>query len=136
MYSVTVRHHAFIAHSLKKDVFGPARKLHGITLIVDAEFQAPALDENNTVMDVVHASRALKDALAEFHYKNLDEVPAYACEITTMEFLARRIHDLIAADVAGRFSGRLKITVRESPEAWAAYEGEIAAKRAPKRKRA
>jgi 6-pyruvoyl-tetrahydropterin synthase len=136
MYSVTVRHHAFIAHSLKRDVFGPARKLHGITLIVDAEFQASSLDENNTVMDVAHASRVLKDALAEYHYKNLDEIPALAGEITTMEFLARRIHERIAAEVASRFRGLLKITVRESPEAWAGYEGEVPAKRAPKPKRA
>ena len=39
MYSLTVRRHAFIAHSLKRDIFGPARLLHGVTLIVDAEFQ-------------------------------------------------------------------------------------------------
>ncbi len=136
MYSVSVRHHAFIAHSLKRDIFGPARKLHGITLIVDAEFRAPALDENNTVMDVVHASRTLKEALAEYHYKNLDENPALACEITTMEFLARRIHERVAAGVASRFKGFLKITARESPEAWASYEGEVPAKRAPKPKRA
>jgi len=135
MYSLTVRRHAFIAHALKKEVFGPAQGLHGITLIVDAEFQAPALDENNTVIDVVRASRALKDALADYHYKNLEAIPAFAGEITTMEYLARRIHDRVAARVAGRFKGRLKIVARESPEAWASYEGEVAAKR-PKAKRA
>lgn len=134
MYSLTVRRHAFIAHSLKREVFGPARYLHGITLIVDAEFQAPGLDGNNTVMDVVRASRILKDVLAEFHYKNLDEIPALASEPTTMEFLARRIHDGVAARAVGKFKGRLKITTRESPEAWASYEGEVAARRGPGRK--
>jgi 6-pyruvoyltetrahydropterin/6-carboxytetrahydropterin synthase len=136
MYSLTIRRHAFIAHSLKREVFGPARNLHGITLIVDAEFQAPELDANNTVMDVVRASKILKDVLAEFHYKNLDEIPAFASEPTTMEFLARRIHSGVAARAASRFRGRLKITARESPEAWASYEGEVAARRAPARKRA
>ena len=136
MYSLTIRRHAFIAHSLKRDVFGPARNLHGVTLIVDAEFMAPELDADNTVMDVVRASRILKDVLAEFHYKNLEENPALASEITTMEFLARRIHNGVAARAASRFRGRLKISVRESPEAWAAYEGEVAAKRAPRRTRA
>ena len=49
---------------------------HGVTLIVDAEFQAPDIDQNNTVMDVVRASKILKDVLGEYHYKNLDENPA------------------------------------------------------------
>jgi len=129
MYSVTVRHHAFIAHSLKREIFGPAQNLHGVTLIVDTEFKAPALDENNTVLDVVEASRIVKEVLAEFHYRNLDEIPALASEPTTMEFLASRIHDGVAALTAGRFRGRIKVTVSESPEAWASYEGELEAPR-------
>ena len=136
MYSLTVRRHAFIAHSLKREVFGPARDLHGITLIVDAEFQAPALDADNTVVEVVRASRILKDVLAEYHYKNLDENPALAGVPTTMEFLARRIHDGVAARAARRFSGRLKITLRESPETWASYEGDVVSRRKPRVKSA
>jgi 6-pyruvoyl-tetrahydropterin synthase len=136
MYSLTVRRHAFVAHALKKEVFGPARLLHGVTLIVDAEFQAPRLDANNTVVDVVRASKVLKDVLAEFHYKNLEDIPDLAAVPTTMEFLARRVHDGVAARIAARFQGGLKITVRESPEAWAAYEGDVVPKRAAARKRA
>ena len=136
MYSLTVRRHAFIAHSLKRDVFGPARNLHGVTLIVDAEFQGPELDANNTVMDVVRASKVLKEVLGEYHYKNLDENPALAAVPTTMEFLARRIHDGVAARTASRFRGCLKITVRESPEAWASFEGDVISGRKPRAKRA
>jgi 6-pyruvoyl-tetrahydropterin synthase len=136
MYSLTIRRHAFIAHSLKREIFGPARNLHGVTLIVDAEFQAPDLDSNNTIIDVVRASKILKDVLGEYHYKNLDENPALAGVPTTMEFLARRIHDGVAARVSSRFRGCLKITVRESPEAWASFEGDVVAGRKPGRKRA
>jgi 6-pyruvoyl-tetrahydropterin synthase len=121
---------------LKREIFGPARKLHGITLIVDAEFKSPEMDANNTVMDVVRASRILKDVLAEYHYKNLDEIPALAAVPTTMEFMARRIHDGVAAKAASRFSGGLKITVRESPEAWASYEDDVVCRRKPKATRA
>jgi 6-pyruvoyl-tetrahydropterin synthase len=136
MYSLTVRRHAFVAHALKKEVFGPARTLHGVTLIVDAEFQAAKIDANNTVIDVVRASKVLKDVLAEFHYKNLEDIPDLAAVPTTMEFLARRIHDGVSMRIARRFQGGLKITVRESPEAWAAYESDVVLKRAPARKRA
>jgi 6-pyruvoyl-tetrahydropterin synthase len=136
MYALTVRRHAFIAHSLKKELFGPAKDLHGVTLIVDAEFKSPGLDSNNTVIDVVRASKILKDVLGEYHYKNLDENPALASVPTTMEYLARRIHDGVAAKVPRRLRGCLKITVRESPETWASYEGDIATGRGPGIKRA
>jgi hypothetical protein len=53
MYSLTIRRHVFFAHSLKREIFGPARDLHGITLIVDAEFKAPEMDMNNAVISVV-----------------------------------------------------------------------------------
>jgi 6-pyruvoyltetrahydropterin/6-carboxytetrahydropterin synthase len=135
MYTVTIRRHAFIAHALKREVFGPARNLHGVTLVVDAEFQAPELDRNNAVMDVVRASKVLKDVLGEYHYKNLEDDPVLAAVPTTMEFLARRIHDGVAARIASRFRGCLKITVRESPEAWASYESDVVAGRTPGRKR-
>ena len=36
MFSVTVRDHMMIAHSLRGDVFGPAQRLHGATYVVDA----------------------------------------------------------------------------------------------------
>ena len=39
MYTVTVRDHIMIAHSLKGSVFGPAQQLHGATYVVDAEFR-------------------------------------------------------------------------------------------------
>jgi 6-pyruvoyltetrahydropterin/6-carboxytetrahydropterin synthase len=135
MYSLTIRRHAFVAHSLKRDVFGPARDLHGVTLIVDAEFQAPAIDGNNTVIDVVRASKILKDVLAEYHYKNLEENPALAGVPTTMEFLAKRIYDGIASRAASRFKGGLKVTVRESPEAWASYMGDVVGPTKPRAKR-
>ena len=44
MYSVTVRDHMMVAHSLRGEVFGPAQRLHGATYVVDATFRAPTLD--------------------------------------------------------------------------------------------
>ena len=46
-----------IAHSLPSPAFGPAQGLHGATYVVDANFQAPELDENNIVIDIDLASR-------------------------------------------------------------------------------
>ena len=51
MYSLTVRDHFMIAHSLKGAAFGPAQKLHGATFVVDATFRRPQLDANDLVVD-------------------------------------------------------------------------------------
>jgi 6-pyruvoyl tetrahydropterin synthase len=39
VFSVTVRDHMMIAHSLRGQVFGPAQLLHGATYVVDATFR-------------------------------------------------------------------------------------------------
>ena len=44
MYSVSVRDHMMIAHSFTGEVFGPAQRLHGATMVVDVEFRRPELD--------------------------------------------------------------------------------------------
>ena len=46
MYTVRIREHIMIAHSLPSEAFGPAQQLHGATYVVDAEFQTPDVDEN------------------------------------------------------------------------------------------
>ena len=39
VFSVTVRDHMMVAHSLRGEVFGPAQRLHGATFVVDATFR-------------------------------------------------------------------------------------------------
>lgn len=59
MFSVTVRDHMMVAHSLSGEVFGPAQRLHGATYVVDATFRAPRLDADGLVVDIGRAARAL-----------------------------------------------------------------------------
>ena len=58
MYSVTVRDHMMIAHSLRGEVFGPAQRLHGATYVVDATFRRAALDADGIVVDIGRAAAA------------------------------------------------------------------------------
>ena len=46
MFSVNVRDHVLIAHSLAGAVFGPAQRLHGATYVVDATFRGPELGQH------------------------------------------------------------------------------------------
>ena len=125
MYSVTIRDHIMIAHSLPSEAFGPAQHLHGATYVVDACFSAPEVDENNIVIDIALAHEILKEVLQPLAYQNLDDLPQFKGKLTTTEFLARYIHNQIGQAVAGKFEGGLKVTLGESHVAWAAYEAPI-----------
>jgi 6-pyruvoyl-tetrahydropterin synthase len=132
MYSVTVRDHIMIAHSLKGPVFGPAQRLHGATYVVDLELQRRDLDSDGIVVDIGRAGDALRAALAGLNYQNLDEVPALVGRNTTTEFLARLIFDHIVAairrgDLGPGATGveQMRVTLRESHVASASYEGSV-----------
>jgi len=125
MYSVSIREHVLLAHSLKKEVFGPAAKLHGATYVVDAEFRTHELDENNIVIDIGLAAEILKDVLGKINFRNLDDMKEFQGHITTTEFIAKFIHEEIKKKVSTLFNGWLKITLHESHVAWASYEGKI-----------
>ena len=73
MFSVTVRDHMMVAHSLSGEVFGPAQRLHGATFVVDATFRRPDLDADGIVVDIGRATTQLREVLSELNYRNLDE---------------------------------------------------------------
>ncbi len=122
MFSVTIRQHIMIAHSLPHPGFGPAQRLHGATYVTDVTFYSPQLTEMGIVIDIALAHDALRKALAPLDYQNLDELPQFKGKLTTTEFLAQYIHGQVKAAVAGQFDGRIKVVLGESHEAWAAYE--------------
>jgi 6-pyruvoyl-tetrahydropterin synthase len=132
VYSVTVRDHFMIAHSLKGDVFGPAQNLHGATYVVDVTFRRSALDRDGVVVDIGLASEQLREVVTGLNFRNLDEEPAFAGRNTTTEVLAREVFDrLVRAVHAGKLGdaargvSSLCVTLRESPMAWGSYEGEL-----------
>ena len=125
MYTVTIRDHMMIAHSLPSEAFGPAQNLHGATYVVDAEFQSETLDDNNIVIDIDRATKLLQQALDPLKFQNLDDLPELKGKLTTTEFLAKFIHDTMSRKVKDSFQGSLKITLGESPMAWASYEGSV-----------
>ena len=129
MFSVTVRDHIMVAHSLRGEVFGPAQRLHGATYVVDATFRRRDLDEDGIVVDIGKATEELRAVLADLNYKNLDEEPALAGANTSTEALARLIADRLAERVqdgalgdAVRELDALSVTLHESHVAWASYE--------------
>jgi 6-pyruvoyl-tetrahydropterin synthase len=129
MFSVTVRDHMMIAHSLRGEVFGPAQRLHGATYVVDATFRGTDLDDDGIVVDIGLASQELHAVLSELSYHNLDDDAALNGMNTTTEVLAKVVADRLAERVrAGAFGAHgsrlagLAIALHESHVAWATYE--------------
>jgi 6-pyruvoyl-tetrahydropterin synthase len=129
VFSVTVRDHMMIAHSLRGEVFGPAQRLHGATYVVDATFRRAGLDGDGIVVDIGLAAEALRRTVGALSYRNLDDEPTLAGLNTSTEVLARLVADRLAEEVdAGRVgeSARgvegLVVTLHESHVAWASYE--------------
>ena len=132
MFTLTVSDHVMVAHSFKGAEFGPAQRVHGATFVVEAEFRAPQLDRSNLLVDIGLARQELRRALDTLDYRNLDDEPGFRGENTTTEFLAAHLHGLLRAALReGRFGAGggavsgLKVTLRESPNAWAAFEGPV-----------
>ena len=129
MFSVTVRDHVMVAHSLRGDVFGPGQRLHGATYVVDATFRRAELDADGIVVDIGRATDELHAILTELNYRNLDDEPAFAGMNTSTEALARTIADRLAERVQAGALGEgaralegLVVTLHESHVAWASYE--------------
>jgi len=129
MFSVTIRDHMMVAHSLRGDVFGPAQRLHGATYVVDATFRREDLDADNIVVDLGRAAEELHAVLSTLSYRNLDDEPDFAGLTTTTEVLARVVADRLADRVhagafgeAGRGLAGIAVTLHESHVAWATYE--------------
>jgi 6-pyruvoyl-tetrahydropterin synthase len=129
VFSVTVRDHIMVAHTLRGDVFGPAQQLHGATYVVDATFRRRELDTDGIVVDIGRATEELRAVLADLTYRNLDDEPAFAGMNTTTEALAQVIADRLAervhrgalGDAAKGLDG-VTVTLHESHVAWASYE--------------
>ena len=122
MFSVTVRDHMMIAHSLRGEVFGPAQRLHGATYVVDATFRRATLDADGIVVDIGRATAALREVMGELGYRNLDDEPELSGVNTTTEALAKLVADRLADRVRGEGLDGITVTLRESHVAWASYE--------------
>ena len=123
MFTVTVRDHMMIAHSLRGEVFGPAQRLHGATYVVDATFSGPELGPDGILVDIGRAGELLHQVLGGLTYRNLDDEPDLAGANTSTEVLAKVVADRLAARIADLGGARrLQVTLHESHVAWAGYE--------------
>lgn len=129
MFSVEVRDHMMIAHSLPRPIFGPAQAMHGATFVVDAAFITEDLDVDGLGVDIGLATSVLEGAVTPLNYQNLDELEVFRGKVTSTEVLAKHIFDMLRTRIVAGGLGpggsrirRLKVTLHESHVARALYE--------------
>jgi 6-pyruvoyl-tetrahydropterin synthase len=129
MFTLGVSDHIMIAHSFADPFFGPAQRIHGATYAIDLEVRAEQLGAHHVVMDIGALRTLLRRVLDELDYANLDEHPAFPGRTSTTERIAEHVADRAAAELARLPSSAapvagasVKVVVRESPVAYAAYE--------------
>ena len=99
MYELKIRDYCFVAHSLKDEFFGPAKNLHGVTYVVDLIVSSKELIEKNVIIDIGIANKVLKNVIAQYNYKNLDEIDKFNNHITTTEYMAKQFVDDICMEL-------------------------------------
>lgn len=122
MYFVKIRESIMIAHSLKDPFFGPAQNVHGATYVVDVSFKSDHLDKHNVVIDIGLAHEIVSEVLKKLDYQNLDDIEQFKGKLTTTEFVARHIFEEVSAKVKNTFLGKIGVTIKENPSAWAGFE--------------
>ncbi|MCU1435180.1 MAG: 6-pyruvoyl tetrahydrobiopterin synthase [Pseudarthrobacter sp.] len=131
MFSLTIRRHFMIAHSLPRAVFGPAQGLHGATFVAEVTFRRRTLSEDAIVLDIGAAGGIIEGVLAGLNYKNLDEHPDFAGKLSTTEALAEYVAQTVAGKLKNTDDGReltgIDVTLRENPDAWATYALDLSA---------
>lgn len=131
MFSLTVRRHFMIAHSLPREAFGPAQALHGATFVAEVGFRRRTLNDDAVVLDIGAAGTMIEEVLAGLNYRNLDEHPDFAGKLTTTEalaeYVARSVAEKLKDDPDGGQLAGIDVTLRENPDAWATYSLDLPA---------
>ncbi|WP_437672651.1 6-pyruvoyl trahydropterin synthase family protein [Sorangium sp. So ce131] len=125
MYTVGVRDHIMVAHSLKGEQFGPAQRLHGATYTVSVELDREELSPLGQVIETSVLRDTLRSVLAEIDYRNLDEHPAFEGKRSTPELIARHVHRELGRRLQVGAGTALTITLHESPLVWVRYRAPI-----------
>lgn len=122
MYFVKIRESMMIAHSLKDPFFGPAQNVHGATFVVDVTFKTKTINQHNVVIDIGLAHKVVKDILSKLDYQNFDDLDIFKGKLTTTEFIARYIYDEVSLNVKPYFEGKINVSIKENPNAWAGFD--------------
>lgn len=119
MYELSVEEHFAAAHNLR-GYEGECENLHGHNWRVQLLLAAEELDELGMVMDFREVKKVLKEVLARFDHKYLNEVAPFDSRNPTTENLCRYMAEELQKRLPDRVSVR-RVSCWESEECGSSY---------------
>lgn len=94
MFQLSVETSFCAAHAIV--IRGEREPLHGHTWLVTLRIGADTLDQDGLVCDFHAVEHILRETVAPFHNRNLNEVPPFDTINPTAELVAQHIGDTVA----------------------------------------
>lgn len=126
MFEVAIKQHFDAAHYLR-GYGGRCENLHGHRYEVAVSVTSDQLNEIGLAYDFTELKARLRDILARFDHRCLNDLSDFAQANPSAENIARTIYDGLKVTIPG---ARIRyVKVWESPDAWATYWPEVEASR-------
>ena len=99
----------------------PLEPLHGHDWRVEAVAAGPGLDRIGVVVDFEHLKKVVGEVAARFHYKDINEHPAFAGQSPSAEAVARYFFDEVKQGLGAEGGLLRRVRVWEAPGCSATY---------------
>ena len=120
-YTLEVKAHFSAAHALR-GYAGDCARLHGHNWHVALFVRAERLDELGMGVDYKALKRALRDAIAPWDHRNLNDIPPFDRINPTSEAVARELFSRLADAINGEGVRVAAVRVAETCTAAATYQ--------------
>lgn len=121
MYTVAVQHELIARHCMTGGDFGPENHPHAHAYRVEARIDGAELDAHGFLVDIDVLNAVIEDLLGRYRDRMLNEMPEFDGLNPSLEHLCRILCKDLAARLAAPVPGSARVTIWESPTAWAAY---------------
>ena len=122
MYEVTIRRSFSAAHTLK-EIGGKCEELHGHNFVVEVSVTVPGLNREGLAIDFRVLKRWTEEILETLDHKYLNDIPYFNALNPSAENIARFVYERIAQKAHLQKIRVSRVTVWESEDARASYEG-------------
>ena len=122
MYEVTIRRSFSAAHTLK-EIGGKCEELHGHNFVVEVSVTVPDLNREGLAIDFRVLKRWTEEILETLDHKYLNDIPYFNALNPSAENIARFVYERIAQKAHLQKIRVSRVTVLESEDARASYEG-------------
>lgn len=99
----------------------PLEPLHGHDWRVEAVAAGATLDRIGVVVDFEHLKKAVGEVAARFHYRDINEHPAFAGQSPSAEAVARYFFDEVKKGLGAEGGLLRRVRVWEAPGCSATY---------------